>query len=95
VAARGPGPVVAVLDGDAQVAVLRVRPGAPDLAVVDVVARLHLVARRRGWSLRLCDPGGELRALLALVGLAEVGREAEGGEELGEEVVVDGRDAAP
>lgn len=44
----------------------------PDLAVVDVVARLQLVAGRRGHRLRLVRAGGELRELLVLAGLDEV-----------------------
>jgi hypothetical protein len=69
-----------------------------DLAVVDQLARMHLVARRVGCSLRLCGVRPELSQLLELVGLAEletgaglrqVGGEAEGGEQVGvEEVVV-------
>lgn len=45
----------------------------PDLALVEVLARLGLVARRAGGvELRLCNVPGELRALLDLVGLADV-----------------------
>ncbi len=43
----------------------------PDLAAVDALARLHLVARRRGHRLRLAHAGRGLRELLALVGLDE------------------------
>jgi hypothetical protein len=69
-----------------------------DLAVVDQLARMHLVACRAGCTVRLRDVAPELSELLELVGLAEletgarlreVGGEAEDGEELGvEEVVV-------
>lgn len=43
----------------------------PDLGLVDALARLQLVARRMGSSIRIhsCD---ELRELLLFVGLAEV-----------------------
>jgi hypothetical protein len=44
----------------------------PDLAAVDTLARLHLVAKRLGYELRLsnaCDP---LRELLELAGLTEI-----------------------
>ncbi|MFE9457170.1 STAS domain-containing protein [Streptomyces californicus] len=44
----------------------------PDLALVDAVARLALVARRSGHTLRLRRVPPELRALLDLVGLADV-----------------------
>jgi ABC-type transporter Mla MlaB component len=44
----------------------------PDLAVVDALARQQLAAHRRGSQIRLLDPSRELRALLDLVGLADV-----------------------
>ncbi|MEU0160479.1 STAS domain-containing protein [Streptomyces sp. NPDC006261] len=44
----------------------------PDLALVEVVARLALVARRTGRQLRLRRVGPELQGLLDLVGLADV-----------------------
>lgn len=45
----------------------------PDLALVEALARLGLVARRAGGiELRLRNVPGELRALLDLVGLADV-----------------------
>jgi hypothetical protein len=51
----------------------------PDLLTVDVLARLRLVARRRGLDLRLVDVSGELGELLDFVGLREVlGVEADG-----------------
>jgi len=40
-----------------------------DLATVDAVARLALVARRAGVAFTLDGPGAELSSLLALVGL--------------------------
>ncbi|MEW2069536.1 STAS domain-containing protein [Streptomyces sp. NPDC007346] len=43
-----------------------------DLALVEAVARLALVARRAGRQLRLRRVGPELQALLDLVGLADV-----------------------
>jgi ABC-type transporter Mla MlaB component len=65
----------------------------PDLAAVDRLARLQLVARRLGYMIRLRGPSGELRALLDLVGIAgvlpvELQRQAEGAEQLGVEEVV-------
>ncbi len=41
-----------------------------DLAAVDRLARLQLAAQRRGRTLRLLGVSDELRALLALTGLA-------------------------
>ena len=74
----------------------------PELALVDALARLQLEARRRGWSIRLRNPGGELLGLLELAGLRDVlgapalpldaSGEAAGGEQLGVEEVVDRRD---
>ncbi len=71
----------------------------PDLALVGALVRLQLAALRLGCSIRLRDPCPELRELLDLVGLAELvagapclpleaRREAEGGEQLGVEEVV-------
>jgi hypothetical protein len=65
----------------------------PDLALVDALARLQLVARGRGRRLCLRDPTAELCCLLSLVGLAdalgvEPRRQAELGEELGGDEVV-------
>ena len=44
----------------------------PDAVTVDALARLQLTARRLGRRIRLRDPCGELRQLLALMGLGEV-----------------------
>jgi hypothetical protein len=71
---------------------------APDLGLVDALARLQLMARRRGCAIRLL-PCEELRELLLLVGLAEAlsvepRREAEEGIELGVEEVVQPGDAS-
>jgi hypothetical protein len=65
--------------------------GCPDLGVVDGLARLQLVARRLGCSIRLRG-SVELAELLDLVGLdlgLEVVGEAEGGEEVGVEEAVE------
>ncbi|MFI9342975.1 STAS domain-containing protein [Streptomyces sp. NPDC052773] len=43
--------------------------GPPGLAAVDLLARLHLTARRAGGRIRLRDPDPALHALLDLVGL--------------------------
>jgi hypothetical protein len=65
----------------------------PDLALVDALARLQLVARGRGRRLCVRDPTAELSGLLALVGLTdalgvEPRRQAEVGEVLGPDEVV-------
>ena len=44
----------------------------PDLHVIDGLARLQLVARRMGYSIRVRDASGELMGLLELVGLGDV-----------------------
>ncbi|MFJ9393766.1 STAS domain-containing protein [Streptomyces californicus] len=56
----------------------------PDLALVDAVARLAVVARRSGHTLRLRRVPPDLRALLDLVGLADVVGLAEEPGESGE-----------
>jgi len=43
-----------------------------DLGTVDVLARLALIARRRGCRFSVRDAPPDLRALLALAGLAEI-----------------------
>jgi ABC-type transporter Mla MlaB component len=50
----------------------------PDLGTVDALARLALTARRLGCRVRLEHASSDLRALLALAGLAEVVRCASG-----------------
>ncbi|MFJ2576032.1 STAS domain-containing protein [Kitasatospora aureofaciens] len=45
---------------------------APDLAVVDALARLRLAAARHGVGVLLLNAGGSLRELLAFSGLADV-----------------------
>jgi ABC-type transporter Mla MlaB component len=49
----------------------------PDAATVDALARLQLTARRRGRHIWLRNACGELRALVGLMGLADVLRCAE------------------
>jgi len=43
-----------------------------DAVAVDALARLALVARRRGCAVRLCGASEELLALVAFLGLADV-----------------------
>jgi hypothetical protein len=102
----GSSTTVVVVAGDVEVAVWRLEVRTPDLSVVDAAARLHVAARRLGWSISVRDPGEELCRLLDLVGLADVvgapcrspleaRREAEGSEQLGVEEVVPPRDPCP
>jgi hypothetical protein len=57
-------------------------PGAPDLAAVDCVANLALLAKRLGGGLVMSDVLSELWALLEMAGLRV---EMEGQPELGKE----------
>ncbi len=57
---------------DADVVVCDVGRVYPDAVAVDALARLQLTARRLGREVRLRRACGELRELLALVGLREV-----------------------
>jgi hypothetical protein len=94
---------VVILDGDTEVSILRVAgPAPPDLSVVEALVRIQLAARRLGWSIRLRDPCPQLLGLLELVGLTDVvavlpieaGGEAEGGEQIGVDEVVEPGDPA-
>jgi hypothetical protein len=85
--------VVMIADGGVETVVARMDAREPDLAVIDGLLRWRLVARRRGWCMRLRDVPPELHALLELVGVAEVlalepRRQSELGEQLGEDEVV-------
>jgi hypothetical protein len=93
-------PTVVLVCGDVAVVswpwVLR---GRRDLEVIDALARLQLAARRVGCTIRLRDVCPELSELLHLTGLTEVlrvevGRQSEGGEQLGVEEVGAGGDLA-
>lgn len=55
----------------------------PDAVMVDAIARLHLTARRLGRKVRFHNACGELRDLLALVGLSDVVNCEESGLEPG------------
>jgi len=91
--------VVLVLASGVEVPILQGEaPLHPDLSVVDALARMELEARRRGGSIGLRNPCPKLLELLELVGLAgflvEVDGEAEGGEQLGVQEVVEPDDPA-
>ena len=65
--------------------------GRVDLGAVNALARLQLHARREGCTVWLRHACPDLVALLGFVGLAEVlqvGRQPEGGEQVGVEDVV-------
>ncbi|HEX4017306.1 MAG TPA: STAS domain-containing protein [Frankiaceae bacterium] len=70
--------------------------GFADLSVLDVLARIALLASRRHAAVRVTSARGDLQGLLALTGLAGVitlelerGGQAETGEECGVQEVVD------
>ena len=88
--------VLVLLHADGEVVLGRVICATPDLAVVDALARLQLVAKRLGCSIALREASEPLVELLGLGGLAalfgELGRQAEGGEQVGVQEVVDRRD---
>jgi hypothetical protein len=96
--------VVLLVDGNVETVIGRVVALRPDLALVDTLARLQLIARRRGGSVLVRDASPDLRQLLHLVGLADVvcgsgllaqsGGQPEGGEQLGIEKAADGGDPA-
>jgi hypothetical protein len=46
--------------------------GRLDLSVVDIVARLRLITRRRGAVLRLRTGGGDIEDLLCFAGLDDI-----------------------
>ena len=98
--------VVVDRDGDGEMVVGYVDGLRPDLSLVDALARLQLAARRLGFTVGLRgDPCPALCELLDLVGLADVvvgacglplesDREAEHGEQLGIEEMVEPGDPA-
>ncbi len=104
-------PALVVVFGGVEVAVCPVGDlDHPELSAVDVLARMQLEAKRLGGAVYVRNASCELRGLLELVGLSDVlldgghgcrglplqaGREAEGGEQLGVEEVVQPGDASP
>lgn len=73
-----------------------VRTGEVDLGVVDLLARIALLARRSGGEVRVLAAGSGLDDLLALTGLQDAvpprlqpAGQAEAGEQPGVEEVVD------
>lgn len=100
--------IIAVVAGGHERVVGRLPVGVVDLELVDALARLQLVALRHGATIALRGAGNDLVALLRLAGLGEVPmlrgllpglvdeprREAELGEELRREEVVQPGDEA-
>ena len=69
----------------------------PFVTIVDVLCRLHLLARARGWRIVVQDPSPGFQRCVELAGLGqvisiEVAGQAEGGEQLRVEEVVQPRD---
>jgi hypothetical protein len=103
--ARSDAAVVLVIEGGAEVTVWLPDASVPaGLDTVDVIARLHLVARRWGWTLHLRRPSPDLAALLAFAGLDELLLDASAlemvgqaqlGEQLGVQEVVEPGDPTP
>ena len=92
-----PPTLVFVDDEGTQRAVGRLDACPPDLALIDALARLQLVARRRGSRVRVLHASAEMCGLLDLCGLTdalgvEPRREPEVGEVLGPDEVVQSRD---
>jgi hypothetical protein len=91
--------MVAVRDDGTETVLGRVDAANPDVALVDALMRIRLIARRYGRRVCLREIPDDLRDLLELVGLLDVlrvepARQAELGEQLGvDEVVQAGDDA--
>jgi hypothetical protein len=96
--------VVMIVDG-AEVVVWEPPVGVrPNLDVIEHLARLRLMARRRGYELRLRDPCADMVGLIRFVGLAsvfgldersvEVVGQTEGGEQPRVEEVVEAGELA-
>lgn len=64
--------LLVVFENENEFVLGRVDARAADLRLIDALARLQLLCRRRGWRIALRDVPADLRGLLTLVGLAEV-----------------------
>jgi hypothetical protein len=89
---------VTLTRGDETLQIARVVSPQCDARVVDVLLRISLEAKRQGWTMRVDGASDELLDLFAFLGLSELlafastlepGGEAELGEELRVEEVVD------
>jgi hypothetical protein len=64
---------VVLVSGDTVLATWDIEcDGRPALALVDELARLHLAARRLGWSIRVRDAEPALTEMIELAGLSDV-----------------------
>src|SRR3954449_611853 len=82
--------IVLIVDAETDEVLGHVDARAPDLALIEALARVQLSARRRGSRVRLTNVTDGLRGLVDLVGLSDVLLvEAQRKPELGEEVRVD------
>jgi hypothetical protein len=64
---------VVLLSGETVLAMWDIEcEGRPALALVDELARLHLAARRLGWSIALRDTDADLAGVIELAGLSDV-----------------------
>lgn len=95
-----PATIVVVVDETTELVLGRLDTRRVDARSLDVLARLQLAARRRGWALRIDHAPPALRELAALCGLGDVlglepPRQPELREQLGEDVVVQGGDLPP
>jgi hypothetical protein len=94
-AGKGARAVLLLAEDDAELVIGRLVGARCDLALVDALARLQVAARRRGCSILLQDASEELLDVLDLAGFEACGlrieprRQAEGGEQLGVQVVVE------
>jgi hypothetical protein len=88
---------VVVVSADGSERLLQRLPAAPDVGLLEGLLRAQLVARRSGSRLEVRDAGAALAGLLDLLGVSDVlavqpRRQAELGEQLGVEEVVQPRD---
>ena len=92
---------VTLTRGTETLQIARVASPQCDARVVDVLLRISLEAKRQGWTMRVDGASDELLDLFAFLGLSELlafastlepGGQAELGEELRVEEVVDPRD---
>ena len=81
---RARNALVVVARGDTPIASWQLRDRSPDLATVDLLARVQLAARRLGWSVCVYEAGTELSQLLAFAGLSDVVPVVRSGEMLGQ-----------
>jgi hypothetical protein len=91
--------LVVVDDQGDETLVAHLDASCPDMVLVDLLARMHLAARRGGMGLRIRDASPRLIELIELCGLSRVlalepRRKPELGEELGVEEVVKPADPA-